>query len=229
MVKQVGAGMWTWLPLGWRVQLRVMADHPRGDGPHRRAGDADARPAPGGDLEALGPLRHRRRLQAGRTATTATSCSRSRTRRSSRCTPRRRSAAIATSRRSGTTSSSRNGTSRGSSGGVLRTREFTMKDSYTLDRDQAGLDEGYAQARGGLRPHLHALRPRVLQGRVRHRASWAGASAHEYMAPSSAGEDRVARCSKLRLRRERRDGRVAHRRARRPRRALPWRRSRRRM
>ena len=29
-------------------------------------------------------------------------------------------------------------------GGVLRTREFTMKDSYTLDRDQAGLDEAYA-------------------------------------------------------------------------------------
>ena len=30
-------------------------------------------------------------------------------------------------------------------GGVLRTREFTMKDSYTLDRDQAGLDAGYAK------------------------------------------------------------------------------------
>ena len=23
MVKQVGAGMWTWLPLGWRVKKRV--------------------------------------------------------------------------------------------------------------------------------------------------------------------------------------------------------------
>ncbi len=34
---------------------------------------------------------------------------------------------------------------------------------------------GLRQARGGLRPHLHALRPRVLQGRVRHRRSWAGA------------------------------------------------------
>src|ERR1700757_1870631 len=28
--------------------------------------------------------------------------------------------------------------------GVLRTREFIMKDSYTFDRDQAGLEERYA-------------------------------------------------------------------------------------
>jgi len=30
-------------------------------------------------------------------------------------------------------------------GGLLRTREFIMKDSYTLDRDAAGLDAGYAK------------------------------------------------------------------------------------
>ena len=27
--------------------------------------------------------------------------------------------------------------------GVLRTREFTMKDSYSFDRDQEGLDAAY--------------------------------------------------------------------------------------
>ena len=27
--------------------------------------------------------------------------------------------------------------------GVLRTREFIMKDSYTFDRDREGLDAGY--------------------------------------------------------------------------------------
>ena len=32
-------------------------------------------------------------------------------------------------------------------GGVLRTREFIMKDSYTLDRDRAGLDERLRPAR----------------------------------------------------------------------------------
>src|SRR5437879_9545850 len=29
--------------------------------------------------------------------------------------------------------------------GILRTREFIMKDSYTFDRDEAGLDAGYEQ------------------------------------------------------------------------------------
>src|SRR5450755_497551 len=33
--------------------------------------------------------------------------------------------------------------------GVLRTREFIMKDAYTFDRDRAGLDESYDK-------HLHA-------------------------------------------------------------------------
>ena len=28
-------------------------------------------------------------------------------------------------------------------GGLIRVREFVMKDSYTLDRDWAGLDESY--------------------------------------------------------------------------------------
>ena len=30
-----------------------------------------------------------------------------------------------------------------SRGGLIRVREFTMKDSYSLDRDDAGLDEQY--------------------------------------------------------------------------------------
>jgi prolyl-tRNA synthetase len=32
--------------------------------------------------------------------------------------------------------------------GLLRTREFIMKDAYTFDRDQAGLDEHYERFRG---------------------------------------------------------------------------------
>ena len=40
--------------------------------------------------------------------------------------------------------------------GVLRTREFIMKDAYTFDRDAEGLDAGYAEAHRGLRPHLRA-------------------------------------------------------------------------
>ncbi len=36
--------------------------------------------------------------------------------------------------------------------GVLRTREFIMKDSYTFDRDREGLDAQYEKHVRGLRP-----------------------------------------------------------------------------
>ena len=36
--------------------------------------------------------------------------------------------------------------------GVLRTREFIMKDAYSFDRDREGLDASYEQAPRGLRP-----------------------------------------------------------------------------
>ena len=36
LIRQMGAGMWTWLPAGWRVHQRAVADHPRGDGRDRR-------------------------------------------------------------------------------------------------------------------------------------------------------------------------------------------------
>ena len=41
--------------------------------------------------------------------------------------------------------------------GVLRTREFTMKDAYSFDRDEEGLDALLRAQHRGLRPHL---RPR---------------------------------------------------------------------
>jgi prolyl-tRNA synthetase len=75
--------------------------------------------------------------------------------------------------------------------GVLRTREFIMKDSYTFDRDAEGLDVGYAK-------HIEAY------DRIFDRAAleWyrvesdvgimGGTGAHEYMAPSAAGENEIA-------------------------------------
>ena len=53
--------------------------------------------------------------------------------------------------------------------GVLRTREFVMKDSYSFDRDQAGLEERYAAARRRLRPHHGAHRAALLPGGGRRR------------------------------------------------------------
>ena len=45
-------------------------------------------------------------------------------------------------------------------GGMLRVREFSMKDSYSLDRDEAGLDASYEAHARGLRAHHGPLRPR---------------------------------------------------------------------
>jgi prolyl-tRNA synthetase len=78
--------------------------------------------------------------------------------------------------------------------GVLRTREFVMKDSYSLDRDAAGLDAQYEAHRGaycrifdrcGLRYFVVESDPGMM----------GGAGSHEFMAPSPAGEDLVAICA----------------------------------
>jgi prolyl-tRNA synthetase len=75
--------------------------------------------------------------------------------------------------------------------GVLRTREFIMKDSYSLDRDEAGLDESY-------RLHIEAYdkifdRTGLEWYRVESDVGMmGGTAAHEYMAPCAAGEDDVA-------------------------------------
>ena len=75
--------------------------------------------------------------------------------------------------------------------GVLRTREFIMKDSYTFDRDREGLDAQYSRARRRLRPDV---RPRGLEWyRVESDVGMMGGfGAHEYMAPCAAGENDVA-------------------------------------
>ncbi len=75
--------------------------------------------------------------------------------------------------------------------GVLRTREFIMKDSYTFDRDADGLDAQYqkhvvAYDRMMDRCGLEWYRVEADVGVM------GGTGAHEYMAPCPAGENEVA-------------------------------------
>jgi len=75
--------------------------------------------------------------------------------------------------------------------GVLRTREFIMKDSYTFDRDREGLDVAYdkhvvAYDRMFDRLGLEWYRVEADVGMM------GGTGAHEYMAPCAAGENDVA-------------------------------------
>ncbi len=77
-------------------------------------------------------------------------------------------------------------------GGLLRVREFMMKDAYSFDRDEAGLDASYAAheeayARIFDRCGLTWYQVQSDTGMM------GGSGAHEYMAPSPAGEDVIAR------------------------------------
>ena len=54
-------------------------------------------------------------------------------------------------------------------GGLIRVREFVMKDSYSCDRDDAGLDASYRAQHGRLRADLRAARARRDRGRLRRR------------------------------------------------------------
>jgi prolyl-tRNA synthetase len=79
--------------------------------------------------------------------------------------------------------------------GLLRVRQFIMKDSYTFDMDQAGLDAAYDE-------HYKAycrifercgLKYMVVEA---HSGAMGGSQSHEFMVASDAGEDFVAVCDK---------------------------------
>jgi prolyl-tRNA synthetase len=75
--------------------------------------------------------------------------------------------------------------------GLLRTREFIMKDSYTFDLDFEGLDVAYEQHRVAYNRIFErcGLRFYEVQSDV---GMMGGTGAHEYMAPCPAGENDVA-------------------------------------
>jgi len=77
--------------------------------------------------------------------------------------------------------------------GVLRTREFIMKDSYSFDIDEEGLSKSYELhieaykrifTRCGIRFYMVESDPGMM----------GGGGSHEFMAPAPAGEDEVALC-----------------------------------
>jgi prolyl-tRNA synthetase len=81
-----------------------------------------------------------------------------------------------------------------SRGGLIRTREFVMKDSYSLDRDHSGLQHAYREhfkayfriaARAGI-PVAAVLSDVGMMG---------GGMAHEFMYLSPVGEDTLLFCA----------------------------------
>ncbi|MBA2475825.1 MAG: proline--tRNA ligase [Actinobacteria bacterium] len=78
-------------------------------------------------------------------------------------------------------------------GGLLRVREFIMKDSYSFDRDEAGLDESFARHaaayrrifdRCGLTYYEVEAEPGMM----------GGSESRDFLAPAGSGENELALC-----------------------------------
>ncbi|KAK3067518.1 hypothetical protein LTR53_015573 [Teratosphaeriaceae sp. CCFEE 6253] len=78
--------------------------------------------------------------------------------------------------------------------GLLRGREFVMKDLYTFDATEAAARETYEDVRRAYRAFLDELRLPYLVANA-DSGKMGGDLSHEYHFASEAGEDTVVRCS----------------------------------
>jgi prolyl-tRNA synthetase len=190
LVRQVGSGLWSWLPAGWRVHQRVSAivrEEMDAIGaqemlmpliqpaePWKRTGRYE--------IEELFKLRDRREaeLVLALTHEEIVTTHVAQVVRSYRDLPLILYHLQVKGR-----------DEQRPRAGVLRTREFIMKDSYSFDRDAEGLERSYQLHieaydrifdRSGLRWY-RVVSDVGLMG---------GSGAHEYMAPCPAGENEVA-------------------------------------
>src|SRR5439155_6718498 len=77
--------------------------------------------------------------------------------------------------------------------GLLRVREFIMKDAYSFDRDEAGLDASFmhhaeAYRRIFERCGLEYYEVEAESGIMGGKESW------DYLAPTGSGENELVRC-----------------------------------
>ncbi len=77
--------------------------------------------------------------------------------------------------------------------GLLRVREFTMKDSYTFDLDAAGLDAAFDRHREAYLRIFERFDIPVIPVEASSGAM-GGRDSTEFMSPSEAGEDLVVQC-----------------------------------
>ena len=78
-------------------------------------------------------------------------------------------------------------------GGLIRVREFTMKDSYSLDRDEAGLDRQYRAHCGAYRRIFARCGLPVVDVGA-DAGMMGGSGTHEFMYLTPIGEDAILSC-----------------------------------
>jgi prolyl-tRNA synthetase len=76
--------------------------------------------------------------------------------------------------------------------GLLRVRQFTMKDSYSFDMDAAGLDISYEKHRSAYTRIFDRCGLEYMTVEA-HSGAMGGSQSHEFMVVSDAGEDFVVR------------------------------------
>jgi prolyl-tRNA synthetase len=192
LVRQVGAGLWSWLPAGWRVHQKIVQIV-------REEIDAI------GGQEMLMPVLNPAELwqRSGRYSSIGDELFRLKDRRGADMVLAMTHEEVVTTHVAQVVRSYRDlplilyhfqtkeRDEPRPRAGVLRTREFIMKDSYTFDRDAEGLEVGYDKHRQAYdrifdRAGLEWYRVESDVGMM------GGTGAHEYMAPCPAGENDVA-------------------------------------
>ncbi len=81
--------------------------------------------------------------------------------------------------------------------GLLRVRQFTMKDAYSFDVDRAGLDKSYEDQRQAYEKIFSRCGLQFVAVQA-HSGSMGGSESSEFMVRTDAGEDLVAACPKCR-------------------------------
>ena len=79
--------------------------------------------------------------------------------------------------------------------GLLRVRQFTMKDSYSFDLDPAGLDKSFEDHRQAYVRIFGRCGLKTIQVEA-HSGAMGGSGSTEFMVPTDAGEDLIASCEK---------------------------------
>jgi len=77
--------------------------------------------------------------------------------------------------------------------GLLRVRQFIMKDSYSIDLDAAGLDAAYRKHYDAYRRIFDRCGLKYLIVEA-HSGAMGGSQSHEFMVESEAGEDFIVMC-----------------------------------
>ncbi len=78
--------------------------------------------------------------------------------------------------------------------GLLRVRQFTMKDSYSFDLDAAGLDLSYQKHYDAYCRIFDRCRLKYIAVEA-HSGAMGGSQSHEFMVSTEAGEDLVVTCT----------------------------------